>query len=64
MTQEVQVVLTLEVDDSQDKKDIFKFVNDLINTHTFNSTSHNRMMYKDISIKTVKEEAEIYGNED
>lgn len=63
MTQEVQVVLTLEVDATQSKADIENFVKEIINTHTFHSTTHNRMMFDIKDDFEIKEEAEIYGSE-
>lgn len=62
MTQEVQVTLTLEVDVTQQKTDIEQFVRDLINTHTFHSSSYNRMVFDFIDIIEIKEESEIYDN--
>lgn len=63
MTQEVQVILTLEVDVTQTEQDIREFVKELINTHTFHSSTHNRMLFDFHSEFEVKEEAEIYKNE-
>ena len=63
MTQEVQVTLTLEVDVTQSKPDIEKFIKDLINTHTFHSSTYNRMVYDFTNEIVIKEEAEIYQNE-
>jgi len=63
MTQEVQVILTLEVDVTQSEQDIRNFIKDLINTHTFHSSSYNRMVFDFHSEFEVKEEAEIYKNE-
>ena len=45
MTQEVQVILTLEVDVTQSKQDIENFIKELINNHTFYSSTYNRMIY-------------------
>ena len=63
MTQEVQVILTLEVDVTQSKGDIIKFVKTLINSHTLHSSTYNRMIYDFHPDFEIKEEAEIYGNE-
>lgn len=63
MTQEVQVTLTLEVDVTQSKSDIEKFIKDLINTHTRRSSTYNRMVFDFHEEIIVKEEAEIYNNE-
>ena len=63
MTQEVQVILTLEVDVTQEKSDIAKFIKELINTHTFHSSPHSRMTYSKLEISSIKEESEIYQNE-
>ena len=62
MKQEVQVTLTLEVDVTQSKSDIENFIKELINTHTFNSSTYNRMVYDFHHKFEVKEEAEIYKN--
>lgn len=59
-TQEVRVVLSLEVDISQDKTEILSFFNELINTHTSFSTTYNRMLFKDLVITSIEEETEIY----
>ena len=63
MTQEVQVILTLEVDVTQSKSDIENFIKELINTHTFNSSTYNRTVYDFHHKFEVKEEAEIYKND-
>ena len=63
MTQEVQVILTLEVDVTQSKSDSENFIKELINTHTFNSSTYNRLVYDFHHKFEVKEEAEIYKNE-
>jgi len=62
MTQEVQVLLTLEVDVTQTKEQIKKFVQELVNTHTFNSSTINRM-FVSVEVASIKEEAEIYKTE-
>lgn len=54
MTQEIQVTITLEVDVTRTKEDI----KDLIEAKLIN------MKYCDlVGIDSIKEEAEIYGNE-
>lgn len=63
MKQEVQVILTLEVDVTQSKENINQFMTELINTHTFHSTTHNRMIFDIHSDFKIKEEAEIYQTE-
>lgn len=63
MTQEVQVVLTLEVDLSQSKTDIQDFIQSLIDMHTRHSSAYNRMVFDFHEEIIVKEEAEIYNNE-
>lgn len=60
MTQEVQVILTLEVDVTQQKGDIENFIKELINTHTFHSSTYNRMVFDFCDKIEIKEEAEIY----
>ena len=62
MTQEVQVILTLEVDVTQSKSDIENFIKELINTHTLHSNTYNRMVYDFHHKFEIKEEAEIYNN--
>jgi hypothetical protein len=62
MTQEVQVILTLEVDVTQQKEDIHQFIMELIRTHTFHSTTYNRMVFDFRTDFEIKEEAEIYNN--
>ena len=64
MTQEVQVTLTLEVDVTQEKGDIEKFIKELINTHTFHSSAYNRMVFDFIDNIEIKEEAEIYSSDE
>lgn len=63
MTQEVQVTLTLEVDVTQSKEDIKNFIKELINTHTFHSSTYNRMVFDFHAEFDVKEESEIYETE-
>jgi hypothetical protein len=63
MTQEVQVILTMEVDCSQSKEDIKNFIIEMEQTYTRTASTINRMLYPKIEIKQIKEEAEIYGNE-
>lgn len=63
MTQEVQVILTMEVDCSQSKEDIKNFIIEMEQTYTRTASTINRMLYPKIEIKHIKEEAEIYGNE-
>ena len=60
MTQEVQVILTLEVDVTQTKTDIHNFIMELIRIHTFHSTTYNRMMFDFHTKFKIKEESEIY----
>jgi hypothetical protein len=63
MTQEVQIVLTLEVDVEKSKKDIEKFFYDMEKTYTRTVSRKNRMELPNITLVEIKEEAEIYGNE-
>lgn len=63
MIQEIQVTLTLKVDVTQQKSDIEKFIKDLINMHTFKSTTYNRMIFNFCDKIIIKEEKEIYINE-
>ena len=62
MTQEVQVVLTLEVDTTKSKQDIKDFFNDMEQTYTRSVSDRNRFEFPKITLVEVKEEAEIYGN--
>ena len=62
MSQEVEVTLTLEVDVSKDKIDIEYYIRNLIDFATLHDTTYNRMIYKSINVKDVKEESEIYQN--
>ena len=62
MTQEVQVVLTLEVDASKSKKDIKRFILDMLNTYTQTVSARNRWEFPKISVTDIKEEKDIYGN--
>lgn len=62
MLQEVEVILSLDVDTSQSKEEIENFINDLINTHILHSSTYNRMIYPRIDLKQVKEEWELYDN--
>ncbi len=62
MTQEVQVILTLEVDATKSKQDIIDFFNDMEQTYTRSVSDRNRFEFPKITLVEVKEEAEIYGN--
>lgn len=61
-TQEVQVILTLEVDINKSKEEIKAFFLDMEQTYTRTVSSRNRMEFPSIMLIDVKEEAEIYGN--
>ena len=63
MTQEVQVTLTLEVDITQQKEDIEKFIRGLITSHIYLSSTYNRMVFNFMDSIIIKEESEIYQNE-
>lgn len=60
MKQEVQIILTLEVDANKSKKDIQKFFLDMEETYTRTVSMKNRMEFSNISLIEIKEEAEIY----
>ena len=62
MTQEVQVILTLEVDATKSKQDIKDFFNDMEQTYTKTVSDRNRFEFPKITLVEVKEESEIYGN--
>lgn len=61
-TQEVQVILTLEVDINKSKEEIKAFFLDMEQTYTRTVSSRNRTEFPSIMLIDVKEEAEIYGN--
>lgn len=63
MTQEIQVTLTLEADVSLTKQEIINFLKDVINTHTFHSSTSNRLLFPKLEVQGLKEEWEIYGND-
>lgn len=63
MTQEVQIILTLEVDVSKSKKDIKDFFDDMEQTYTRSVSSRNRFEFPKITLVEVKEESEIYKTE-
>lgn len=60
MTQEVQITLKLEVDADKSKNDIHNFIMGLIRTHTFHSTTYERMVFSISDKFEIKEEMEIY----
>ena len=62
MTQEVQVILTIEVDATKSKQDIKDFFNDMEQTYAKSVSDRNRFEFPKITLVEVKEEAEIYGN--
>lgn len=63
MTQEVQVILTLEVNVTQSKGDIQNFIQELIDIHTRHSSTYNRVTFNFKEDFIIREEAKIYGNE-
>lgn len=60
MTQEVQIILTLEVDISKNKQDIKDFFIDMEQTYTRAVSAKNRWEFPKITLIEVKEEADIY----
>ncbi len=62
MTQEIQVILTMEVDVSKSKEDIKDFFLDMEQTYTNTVSARNRWEFPRITLVDVKEEAEIYHN--
>ena len=62
MTQEIQVILTMEVDVSKSKEDIKDFFLDMEQTYTNTVSDRNRWEFPRITLVDVKEEAEIYHN--
>jgi hypothetical protein len=60
MNQEVQIILTMEVDASKSKKDIQDFFNDMEQTYTRTVSMKNRMEFLKIEVSSIKEESEIY----
>jgi hypothetical protein len=63
MTQEVQIVLTLEVDASKSKEEIKRFFLDMEETYTQTVSSKNRWEFPKITLIDIKEESEIYKTE-
>ena len=63
MTQEVQVILTMEVDATKSKEDIKRFFLDMEQTYTQTVSAKNRWEFPSIILVEVKEESEIYKNE-
>ena len=62
MTQEVQIILTLEVDANKSKNDIKAFFYDMEQTYTSTVSEKNRWEFPKITLIDIKEEAEIYNN--
>lgn len=63
MTQEVQAILTLEVNTKRTREDIEVFIRDLIEHHHIHSTALTQKNF-DISDEfIIKEESEIYKTE-
>lgn len=62
MKQEVQIILTLEVDVDKSKDDIKKFFYDMEETYTRTVSDRNRWEFSKITLVEIKEECEIYNN--
>jgi hypothetical protein len=62
MKQEVQIILTLEVDADKSKEDIKRFFWDMGNTYTQTVSARNRWEFSKITLIDIKEESEIYNN--
>jgi hypothetical protein len=62
MTQEVQIILTLEADINKSKEEIKEFFYDMEQTYTRTVSARNRWEFPKITLIDVKEEAEIYNN--
>jgi len=62
-TQEVQVILTLEVDITISKEEITKHFNDMKDDYVKNVSKGNNEEFPQIISIQVKEEAEIYNNQ-
>jgi len=60
MTQEVQVILTLEVYATKSKEDIKAFFRDMEETYTRSVSQRNRFEFPKLTMVDVREEAEIY----
>jgi len=60
MKQEVQIILTLEVDANKTKEDIKRFFLEMENTYTRTCSARNRREFSKIALVEIKEEAEIY----
>ena len=54
MTQEVEVTITLEVDNFLSKKDLKDYIGYIFDGHLYVTLTQ---------VKSIKEEAELYGNE-
>jgi len=63
LKQEVQIILTLEVDADKSKQDIKDFFNDMNRTYTQTVSARNKWEFNKITLIDVKEEAEIYDTE-
>lgn len=63
MKQEVQIILTLEVDADKSKEDIKAFFKDMEETYTRTVSDRNRWEFSKITLIDVKEESEIYNSE-
>jgi len=61
MTQEVQIILTLEVDVTKSKEDIKRFFLDMEQTYTQTVNGKNRWEFPKITLIDIKEEKEIYN---
>lgn len=60
MKQEVQIILTLEVDANKTKEDIKRFFWEMEKTYTRTCSDRNRWEFSKIALVEIKEEAEIY----
>lgn len=62
--QEVQILLTMEVDADKSKEDIRRFFLDMEHVYTSVCSSRNRWEYSSLEVTEIKEEAEIFGNDE
>lgn len=63
MTQEVQIILTIEVDTTKSKEDLTKLAYDMERAYDKEVSDAGGLDFFKITMVDVKEEAEICGNE-
>lgn len=63
MNQEVKITLSITADANLSKEEISNLINEVINDNTAKSNTHKRILIPRIDISNIKEEWEIYQNE-